>query len=519
MEENSIGDFVRSHLIVDMGNAGQSHGRAPARKNKGKSIIALPTDYIVIDTETTGLDYEFNDLIEICAVRYSAGQPIDKFSSLVQPPLSYCYDDESDDWKNQYVDPYITELTGITNDMLSTAPTIDQVIPDFLAFIGSALLIGHNVNFDINFLYDAAEKCGQVLSNDFIDTLRICRKVFPELKHHRLQDITNVFGLDNSEAHRAEPDCIATAQCYELVRKQILQNYSEAEFQKLFKKNHKKRSETLANITATVTEIDETNPVYGKVVVFTGALSCMERKDAFQIVVNLGGTPEDRITKKTNFLVIGNFDFVKSVKNGKSNKMKTAEDYQRKGCDIVVMSEDTFFDMVTEQLSFDDEISDERKAFKLIYPQLNDILDNAPMDSDVLLFKELNNCSSIYFLSPSSIFFQIRFRKNARYLLIPESYGVELPQNAPISKTKSDAGMIRIALDSPDDILKYTSALRDVLLALSNRNQEYGCCSRYEACSDAKACVHPDIKTALGCQYRKNLKAGKIFYGKNRNVE
>ena len=480
--ENSVGDFVRSHLIVDIGNSGRSSGGVIARKNKGKSIIALPTDYIVIDTETTGLDYEFNDLIEVCAVRYSAGQPIDKFSSLIQPPLSHCYDDESDDWKSQYVDVYITELTGITNDMLSTAPTADQVIPKFLDFIGSALLIGHNVNFDINFLYDAAEKCGQVLSNNFIDTLRICRKVFPELKNHRLQDITTVFGIDHSAAHRAEPDCIATAQCYELVRAKIIQNYSEIEFQKLFKKKRKNRSETLANITATVNEIDETNPVYGKVVVFTGALSCMDRKEAFQIVANLGGIPEDRITKKTNFLVIGNFDFVKSVKNGKSNKIKTAEDYQRKGCDIAVMSEATFFDMIAEQLSFDDEVSDERKAFNLIYPELSDILYNAPMDSEVLIFKELSNCSSVYFLSPGVIFFQIRFRGKARYLLIPEFYSAELPEDAPVSKTKSDAGMVRIALDTPDDILKYTSVLRDILVTLTKRNQEFACCGRYEAC-------------------------------------
>lgn len=344
--ENSISEFVQNHLRIEIGSPRHSSGIA--RENKGNSIIALPSSYVVIDTETTGLDYEYNNLIEVCAIHYSNGEPMRSFSSLIQPPLSHSYDYEADEWKDEYVDEYITELTGITNEMLENAPSAEQVIPEFLEFIGDALLIGHNVHFDINFLYDAAKACGRVLTNDFIDTLRISRKVLPDLKHHRLSDITAYYNIENDRAHRAESDCKATAQCYERLRTQVLANCTEDAFQSQFKRNYKKRADTLANITATVTDIDKTNPVYGRVVVFTGALSSMERKDAFQIVANLGGIPKDSVTKKTNFLVIGNADFVASVKNGKTNKMKQAEDYRRKGCDILVVSENTFFEMISE---------------------------------------------------------------------------------------------------------------------------------------------------------------------------
>lgn len=319
------------------------------RDYKGKSIIALPLDFIVIDTETTGLDYEYCNIIEVAAVRYSNGKKIDTYTSLVKPPAYYTYD-ENGNKIVKYVDEFITDLTGITNEMLASAPEPDIVIPRFLTFIGDSVLVAHNANFDINFIYDAAMGyCNIALRNDFIDTLRIARKVFPDLKHHRLVDIVGACHINQVEAHRAEADCLITAQCYEHMRYLALSKYSEEEFIRLFKKRKKSYIESLAAISPTV-EIDEDNPVFGKVVVFTGALSSMERRKAFQIVVNLGGIPSNRITKKTNYLVIGNSDFVSSVKDGKTNKMKAAEEYQKKGCEILVLSEDFFFDMISEYI-------------------------------------------------------------------------------------------------------------------------------------------------------------------------
>ena len=320
------------------------------RENKGKSIISLPNNYIVIDTETTGLDYDLCHLIEICAVHYVDGKKVDSYSSLIKPPLESVYDCDTGEMIEEYVDSYITELTGITNDMLAQAPEPEQVIPEFMSFIGNAILIGHNVNFDVNFIYDAAEQCGLTLTNNFIDTLRISKKILPDLKRHRLKDVAEGLGISYTGAHRAEADCEITAQCYESMRARILADSSEEAFEKLFKRDHKKRAELLAGITANVDEIDETNPVFGKTVVFTGALSTMERKDAFQIVANLGGIPKDSVTKKTNYLVIGNSDFVQSVKNGKTTKMRQAEEYRQKGYDIVTLSENAFFDMIADYL-------------------------------------------------------------------------------------------------------------------------------------------------------------------------
>lgn len=171
-----------------------------------------------------------------------------------------------------------------------------------------------------------------------------------------------------------------------------------------------------------------------------------------------------------------------------------------------------------EQMSFDMEISDERKAFDLLYPELADLFYNAPKESEILVFKEINNCSSVYFLNPGLLCFQIRLRKKTKYLLLPEEFEGELPDGTTVTRAKSDAGMIRIALDVPEDVLKYIPILRTILTRLQYQYSTFACCSRYEACSDARSCIHPDVKFALGCQYRRNLMEGKIFYGKNRNI-
>lgn len=318
------------------------------REYKGKSIIALPEQYVVIDTETTGLDYSFCDIIEVCAMRYVDGKCTDIFSSLVKPREQFVLDPNTGDWIPRFVDGFITELTGITNEMLAIAPEPTEIMPKLHTFIGDSVLLAHNAHFDINFLYDAMDQyCGIALRNDFIDTLRMARRVFPELEHHRLSDIAQACGITPDCSHRAEADCRAAAECYAVMRNRILAGYSEDEFARLFVYNY---NDSLKSVSVTVENIDSTNPLYGKTVVFTGTLSSMTRKDAFQVVANLGGIPQDSMNEKTNYLVIGSGEFAKSVKEGKTNKMKKAEILMQKGAELSVVSESAFFDLISDYM-------------------------------------------------------------------------------------------------------------------------------------------------------------------------
>ena len=198
------------------------------RKNKGNSIIDFPCDYCVVDIETTGLSPEWDNIIEIAAVKFSDGKIVDTFQSLLQP-LSFKGEVIS-------VNEFITKLPGITNQMLANAPKPKEVLTNFDKFLGNSIIVGYNVNFDINFLYDAFETyLNKDLCNDFIDVMRIARKLHPELAHHRLKDMVDLFELTNENAHRAFSDCVATDACYKKLQYEVKKEYNSlSEFCNIF---------------------------------------------------------------------------------------------------------------------------------------------------------------------------------------------------------------------------------------------------------------------------------------------
>lgn len=300
------------------------------RTNKGQSLIAVLDDYISLDLETTGLDPSCNEIIEIAAVKVSCGKIVDSFATLVKPPYE--------------VDDFITELTGITNDMLKDAPSLSAVLPSFIEFVGSSVIVGHNVNFDINFIYDSLERFNSVcFSNNFIDTMRLSRRLFKDFENHKLTTLVKNFGVSVQPEHRALADCEATQGCYEYMKQYIASNGIELES---LLASHAP-SVKACDISATVTEFDESHPLYGKVCVFTGALA-FTRKEAMQLVANVGGINADGVNKQTNFLIIGNNDYCTQIKDGKSNKQKKAEAYILAGRDITILSEKAFLDLLKD---------------------------------------------------------------------------------------------------------------------------------------------------------------------------
>lgn len=136
-----------------------------SERKKGKSLLKIPTDYTVVDIETTGYCQRYCNIIEVGCIKYRAGKETAQYNTLIKPPKNNV---------GEYVDGYIESLTGITNEMLNSAPTFDNVAKDLWQFIKGELLVGHNVNFDINFLYDTLSSFNSawVLNNDFVDTLK-----------------------------------------------------------------------------------------------------------------------------------------------------------------------------------------------------------------------------------------------------------------------------------------------------------------------------------------------------------
>lgn len=151
--------------------------KTPIKREKGKSILSVPSEYVVLDLETTGLDAHFDNIIEIACMHINDGEIVNTFHTYVKPPLLEYFDGS-----RHYVDSFITKLTGITDDMLKDAPTFDDIAKKLYGFIGQSVIVGHNVNFDINFLYDNFLKSLNIpFQNDFVDTMRIARIILPEL--------------------------------------------------------------------------------------------------------------------------------------------------------------------------------------------------------------------------------------------------------------------------------------------------------------------------------------------------
>ena len=184
---------------------------APKRPNKGKSLFAFPSDFTVVDIETTGLSATDAEILEISALRYRGDRFAASFSSLLKPSAPIPY--------------FITQLTGITNAMVKDARERKGVLREFFDFVAGDVIIGHNVNFDVNFLYD--ELClhlGCDLKNDYVDVLRLSRKYLPYLADHKQTTVAEFFGLDTTGAHRALKDTEICAENYLRIKAIALKN-------------------------------------------------------------------------------------------------------------------------------------------------------------------------------------------------------------------------------------------------------------------------------------------------------
>lgn len=181
---------VEAYLIDDLGNAVFS----PRGQN-------LDDTYVVFDIETTGLSKEKEMITEIGAVKVADGKIIDRFSTFVNP--------------QRPISAEITKLTGITDDMVKDAPTIENVLPEFLKFCEDTVLVAHNASFDTGFIRIAAERAGLgELHHTIVDTLELARALLPELNKHKLNIVCEHLGVTLNGHHRAVNDAEATAEVF-----------------------------------------------------------------------------------------------------------------------------------------------------------------------------------------------------------------------------------------------------------------------------------------------------------------
>ena len=163
----------------------------------GQREMPLSGEFVAFDLETTGLSAQNDVITEIGAVIYRDGEILDRFQSFVNPrrPLTQ----------------KITELTGITDEMLADAPDVEEVLPQFLEFCGDRPLAAHNADFDVGFILAACGLLGIDYDPVYVDTLILAQNLLPELKNHKLNIVADALSLPEFNHHRAVDDGVTVA--------------------------------------------------------------------------------------------------------------------------------------------------------------------------------------------------------------------------------------------------------------------------------------------------------------------
>ena len=180
---------VEGYLVDDLQDV--------AVNEKGQSLKGT---YVVFDLETTGFSSAKDKIIEIGAVKVENGEITDKYSTFVNPKIPIPF--------------RITQLTSITDEMVMESPEIETILPQFLKFVGDAVLVAHNASFDVSFIEENCRRQG--IEPDFtsVDTVGLARVLLPTLSKFKLNVVAKALNISQEHHHRAVDDARVTAEIY-----------------------------------------------------------------------------------------------------------------------------------------------------------------------------------------------------------------------------------------------------------------------------------------------------------------
>ena len=164
---------------------------------KGQS---LDEKYVVFDIETTGFSPVTNRIIEIGAVKVENGEITERFSTFVNPQVPIPF--------------HIEKLTSINDSMVMDADPIEVVLPQFLEFVGDAILVAHNANFDVSFIKENAKRQGIPVDFTYVDTVGIARALLTGQSKYTLDAVAKTLGISLENHHRAVDDAECTAEIF-----------------------------------------------------------------------------------------------------------------------------------------------------------------------------------------------------------------------------------------------------------------------------------------------------------------
>ena len=183
-------------------------------------------EFIAFDLETTGLNINKDEIIEISAIKFINGQVDSEFTTLIKP--------------KKEIPRQITDLTSISNQMVSEAPFIEDVLDEFISFVDNNILVAHNIEFDLSFINRIINENQKNINIDYTcDTLLLCRSFLFNLEKFNLEYLSLFFDLDIKNSHRARADALNTGKILIKLIEQMLSIPCEI-FKKINQLSHKK---------------------------------------------------------------------------------------------------------------------------------------------------------------------------------------------------------------------------------------------------------------------------------------
>lgn len=313
LADGTITNRTHSWYFSDMNSVPEKTNAATPKKKKAVAkkktaetsddVPGLPNSYVVFDLETTGLNCTDCQIAEIDAIKVRDGKVVDTFSQLV------------------YIDfptpQAALNVNNITDEMLADAPHATEAMKSFIEFIGEgAVLVGHNIKrYDLPIMKRVATACR--LDFDYaeaIDTYQLAQLAWPHLERWSMQVLREFLNIKNDDAHRALADCEDEMSVYDAIRDGVKSGELSIEPPRrrasrpgaVYNKNWGNKVKA-KDIKPTTDKFDESHPLFGKLVVVSGDVAMFDgdRVRTWQAIANVGGTPQDNITKKTGYLVCG----------------------------------------------------------------------------------------------------------------------------------------------------------------------------------------------------------------------
>ncbi|WP_294759221.1 exonuclease domain-containing protein [uncultured Gemmiger sp.] len=277
------------------------------------------TDYIVLDTETTGLSPKKDQLIEIGILTIKDGKIVEEYTTLIQPTIP--------------VPKSSTNVNGITQAALLKAPPLEDVVPEIAARIKGQVIVGHNVRFDLAFVSRALVTHPEISTLPYIDTLNIARRCI-SYKSYSLQNLSMRLCLDSGNKHRALDDAKTTYQLLQYCIKKL--STDNVEFRRQERERRKAQKQELADTFSW-------SPLFDINFAFTGDF-VQDREYLEGLLADVGANLRERVNTKTVYLVVGDISHLPEWAVARKNG--TADNLIAGGQNIIKISETEYLDLI-----------------------------------------------------------------------------------------------------------------------------------------------------------------------------